>query len=142
LAVKGEERVLDILDWSAWADWPQEEVVEELAAAALTAEGLLSRYAAGERDFRGAVLSGVNLSTAQLAGINLSGADLRRADLSGAILKDTNLREACLQGANLSWADMHSADLSGADLSGANLKMAIIIRTRFRGTVMPDGSRR
>ena len=132
-----EEAVLDLLDWSASADWPEEEVVE-----GLTAEELLIRYAAGERDFHGAVLGGVDLSTAQLGGINLSGADLRAANLSGAVLKGSNLREACLQGANLSWADLFGADLSGAELSGADLKMAIIIRTRFRGTTMPDGSRR
>jgi hypothetical protein len=48
---------------------------------------------------------------AVLSGADLSGADLRRAVL----------RRADLSGADLSGADLRRADLSGADLSGADL---------------------
>ena len=44
-----------------------------------SASDLLTRYAAGERDFHGA-----NLSDANLSGAYLRGADLRGATLSGA----------------------------------------------------------
>jgi uncharacterized protein YjbI with pentapeptide repeats len=57
----------------------------------MDAEELLQRYAAGERDFSGVDLSGVNLNIGKLdkydpsrnnlSGINLSGANLTRADM-------------------------------------------------------------
>src|SRR5437868_3746851 len=55
-----------------------------------SADELLQRYAAGERDFRGA-----NLRHADLGGANL-----RDANLLGAKLSDTDLRSANLSGAN------------------------------------------
>ena len=66
----------------------------------ITVEELLSRYAAGERDFtnvviydsRKGLMSGVDLS-----GINLEGSYLA-VDLSGAILSQANLR-------NTIWGD-------------------------------------
>jgi uncharacterized protein YjbI with pentapeptide repeats len=53
----------------------------------ISAEELLKRYAAGERDFSGIKLGNadfreINLSGAYLRGINLSGADLRGINLS------------------------------------------------------------
>ncbi len=52
----------------------------------MTAEELLERYAAGERDFAGVDLNGVNLSGAVLTGINLERADLSTVNFSGADL--------------------------------------------------------
>jgi hypothetical protein len=94
-------------------------------------ENILKKYAAGERMFckanlSGANLSGANLRWADLRGANLrwanlSGADMYGANLRGADLSGANLREADLYGANLRWANLREADLSGADLSGANM---------------------
>jgi uncharacterized protein YjbI with pentapeptide repeats len=80
---------------------------------------LLSRYASGERDFRGA-----NLSCADLRGATLRDANLRGAHLSCADLRDATLRGADLRGANLSCADLSCANLRGANLRGANLRGA------------------
>lgn len=55
---------------------------------------LLSRYANGDRDFRG-----VNLSGVDLRGVNLSGADLRGADLIGTDMRYADLTLATLSGA-------------------------------------------
>ncbi|KAI9130830.1 pentapeptide repeat-containing protein [Acaryochloris sp. CCMEE 5410] len=47
----------------------------------MTAEELLERYAAGERDFSGINLEGADLSGHELQGIILRGANLRKVDL-------------------------------------------------------------
>lgn len=49
-------------------------------------EELLEKYAAGERNFAGAILRGANLRGAILTGADLRGAILTDADLRGAIL--------------------------------------------------------
>ena len=56
------------------------------AMESMTAQELLAAYAAGERNFSGADLSGANLSKASLSGANFSGADLLDVSLSGANL--------------------------------------------------------
>ena len=72
----------------------------------MTRDELLSAYAAGQRyfsradlsgaDLRLVDLSGANLSAASLTGADLRGADLTSADLTGAILRDgRGLYSAC-----------------------------------------------
>ncbi|MEH2377101.1 pentapeptide repeat-containing protein [Nostoc sp.] len=83
----------------------------------ITVEELLSRYAAGERDFtyvaiydwREDLLRGVDLS-----GINLEGSALS-VDFTGAILREANFRYTV-------WGDCHwhKADFSGSDFTGIN----------------------
>lgn len=104
----------------------------------MNAEELLRRYAAGERNFsglrddidlNGAVLTGVNLSEANLECVWMSGANLSEANLSKSDLSDIDLTGANLNGANLSEANLKSAYLStakfkAADLRGANLEYA------------------
>jgi uncharacterized protein YjbI with pentapeptide repeats len=96
----------------------------------MTAEELLERYAAGERDFSGikfarsmdledAEIPGINLSNSTLVRANLSGANLSKADLSG-----TNLGSSCLENTNLKQANLSGAILSNGSLMGANLTKA------------------
>ena len=68
---------------------------------------LLRRYAAGERDFRGAHLNWADLRGADLIVADLSHADLSHADLSGADLRGAHLRGAHLRGADLNWAQLN-----------------------------------
>ena len=56
----------------------------------MTAQELLAAYAADERNFSGADLSGANLRYARLSGANLSGANLHRAALSRTDLTGAN----------------------------------------------------
>ena len=96
-----------------------------------SAVDLLTRYAAGERDFYGAYLGGADLRGAYLRGAylgdaylgdaDLGGADLGGAYLGGADLGDAYLGDAYLGGADLGGADLRGADLGGADLGGAYL---------------------
>jgi uncharacterized protein YjbI with pentapeptide repeats len=123
----------------------------------MTAEELLERYAAGERDFSGikfersmdledTEISGINLSNSTLIRANLSGANLRKANLSGAnlggsCLENTNLKQAnlsgvilsngSLMGANLTKADLSSADLMACGLANINLTDARVVNTWF-----------
>ncbi len=84
-------------------------------------EEFLAAYAAGDRDFRGANLTGADLRDAILTGADLSGANLRRADLRFVALARADLRDAILMGADLRSVDFTGADFTGAILTGANL---------------------
>lgn len=106
----------------------------------MTADELLQRYAAGQRDFQGVNLSGEILSWADLTGANLS-----EANLSGVILNWSNLSHVKLRGANLSdcdlnWTNLEQADLQGANLRGAEVSAANLKGADWRGAIMPDGT--
>jgi hypothetical protein len=100
-----------------------------------SAEELLVRYAAGERDFGGANLAGANLIDA-----DLRGADLCRATLIDANLISADLSSANLSGANLISASLSSADLSGADLRGANLNGADLSDADLSSAILGDAN--
>ena len=86
-----------------------------------SAVDLLTRYAAGERDFYGADLGGADLGGADLGGAYLGDAYLGDAYLGDADLGGADLGGADLRGADLGDADLGDADLRGADLRGADL---------------------
>jgi uncharacterized protein YjbI with pentapeptide repeats len=54
----------------------------------LTARDVLRLYAAGERDFRGAILRGCSFQGADLSGADFSGADIRSARFTDATLQN------------------------------------------------------
>lgn len=106
-----------------------------------SAEELLSRYAAGERMFQHAMLSGAKLDGQDLTRANLFDADLSAADLSGTTLRAANLSTTNLQGANLREADLFDANLFQAqlgdsDLRGANLTGADLTQARLTGALL------
>jgi uncharacterized protein YjbI with pentapeptide repeats len=118
-----------------------------LGVGVMTAEELLERYAAGERDFSGieieasdelvgSNLTGINLSGAILAEMMLDRVDLSFANLRNAHFGQTSLCEANLKGANLSGASLDlttldSADLTDARLIGAYLEGASMAKVNF-----------
>jgi len=59
---------------------------------------------------------------------------LTGADLSGADLNSVALDQACLAHANLSGADLGGAFVSQADLTGANLSGTYLRKTEFSGS--------
>lgn len=78
-----------------------------------------------------------NLSKAVLSGANLTFADLTFVNLSGAVLTDAILDNVNLSGATLFNADLSNAYLSGAnfnntDLTDASLSGAILLTTDLR----------
>lgn len=112
-------------------------------------EELRRRYTAGERNFAGLDLRGVNISgidpdldivaydelcpnfAADLSGINLS-----RANLTGAILAGANLTGANLSWSNLTEAALHRCNLTKTDLSWSNLTRACLSGAEFQSTDM------
>ena len=81
------------------------------------------------------ILTGADLSKA-----NLRGAYLGEANLSGANLREANLSGAYLSGAILSYANLSYANLSGADLWGAILRWANLISANLSGAYLVRAS--
>jgi len=106
----------------------------------MTAEELLQRYAAGQRDFQGVNLSEEILSWADLTGANFSGANLSGVILNWANLSQVKLRCANLSNSDLNWANLERADLQGANLSGAEVSAANLNGADWSGAIMPDGT--
>lgn len=105
----------------------------------LDANGVLTAYMKGRRDFGSQDLSGLELTKTDLSGAifyqtkltrtnfqgsDLSNADFGQASLNRANLRDTNLGRAYFSNADLEGADLRGADLSFAYLNNANLKGA------------------
>ncbi|MCU0534755.1 MAG: pentapeptide repeat-containing protein [Hydrococcus sp. Prado102] len=77
----------------------QEAIAPEIDTPSISAEEFWERYKAGERDFSGINLIGINfnLQKQKLDGLNFSRANLTRADISGLrYLYNVNLCEARL----------------------------------------------
>lgn len=104
----------------------------------MTAEELLERYAAGERDFAGVDLHGVDLSNAVLRGINLDRADLSgvnfsNTDLSGAYGKNLSrrLNEETLK--NTTYPGKYSSSGLGKPLGSYTcIRYAVLCNANFR----------
>ncbi|MEH2144242.1 pentapeptide repeat-containing protein [Nostoc sp.] len=108
----------------------------------ITAEELLQRYAAGERDFAGVSLRKIVLVNANLRGINLPNADLRFANLIAVKLTDANLSQVNFTGADLTGARLDRSNLQGvsfecdavgAIFDQADLRRAGMYRARLNG---------
>jgi uncharacterized protein YjbI with pentapeptide repeats len=108
----------------------------------MTAEELLERYAAGERDFSGiGIEASDELLGAHLTGINLSGSILAEMILDGVDFSDANLRnthfgQTDLNGVNLQRSDLSGATLTFGSLDGADLTDARLIGTNLKYTDM------
>ncbi len=89
-------------------------------------EELLTKYAAGERNF-----SNANLRSADLTRATLNAADLSEAILSEVILTQAELGEANLSRTILTKADLTEAVLAKAKLTGAILTEAELSRVNL-----------
>ncbi|MBD2544139.1 MULTISPECIES: pentapeptide repeat-containing protein [Planktothricoides] len=98
-----------------------------------SASELIKFYTSGQRNFRNANLSGLELKRAQLPEIDLQGAYMRWIDFQGANLKLANLPWADLQKANLSDATLQRATLKEANLRKANLQWADLQEAQLQG---------
>jgi uncharacterized protein YjbI with pentapeptide repeats len=104
----------------------------------ISAEELLERYAAGERNFAGLEVNDVELH-GDLTGIDLSDGRLVTIEMSHIILINANLRNAwltdsCLNAADLTNADLRGCSLIGAKFGKANLTGADLRNARFNNT--------
>jgi uncharacterized protein YjbI with pentapeptide repeats len=108
----------------------------------ITAEDLLRRYAAGERDFPQIILEYADLSGADFQRINLQGARLSYVNLSGINLRDStltaqfsfcNLRDSKIQSCYLESARFSDCDFRGASVTKVNLTYTSFIRVNLQG---------
>jgi uncharacterized protein YjbI with pentapeptide repeats len=97
-----------------------------LEVEVMTAEELLERYAAGERDFSGVDLQGVRLADKDLRGIIL-----RNANLRGSYLAGTDFDRADFSDADLSKARLESTGFIEANLTKADLRECYCLQTPF-----------
>ncbi len=116
----------------------------------VSAEELLSRYAAGERDFREVYFGNIELPGANLVGCDFTKADFGGALLNQADLSDCNCTEAnfghavmmnclmkntILQGAHFNNAYLTESDLSGADLRDADFRSTSLYGANVTNTI-------
>ncbi|MEH2179883.1 pentapeptide repeat-containing protein [Nostoc sp.] len=101
----------------------------------ITAENLLRRYAAGERDFQRILLEYADLSEGELQCI-----DLRGAQFSYVNLSSINLRHCCLtaefiycnfRNALIEHCDLERTRFFDCDLRGATLRYVELTSTAF-----------
>ncbi|MEM9220511.1 MAG: pentapeptide repeat-containing protein [Cyanobacteria bacterium P01_F01_bin.150] len=97
----------------------------------MTAEELLERYAAGERDFSGVKLRYCDLNGADLRGIILDRANFLSIRLIEVNLTGASLRHVTFDGAELARSIFQEADLSHAYLRGGHLDLA-----NFQGAIL------
>lgn len=116
----------------------------------ITAEELLERYAAGERDFTEIILEYANLSGVELRNINLSGAQFSYVNLSSIQLRQCdltaqfiycNFTNAIIENCDLERARFYDCDLRGAILNHVELTATQFTRVNLEGT-MTKGSGR
>ena len=111
------------------------EFIENETDGEITAESLVNHNGKPKvltnGNYRGADLSGEDLSD-----WCLFGADLQRANLSGANLKQTKLCRANLRDADLSGTMLDHTDLCGAMMDGCKLTDSKLTRTDLSATSM------
>jgi uncharacterized protein YjbI with pentapeptide repeats len=108
----------------------------------MTAEELLERYAAGERDFSGVDLREADLTAIDLSCINLSNANLVDVDLSEAKLTSANLSGVRFTNVNLYGTDLAGINLTNVDLrSTVNFDFSSLMGNALLWqTILPDGT--
>ncbi|NJL51973.1 MAG: pentapeptide repeat-containing protein [Hydrococcus sp. SU_1_0] len=102
----------------------------------MTAEELIIRYAAGERNFAGITLSTYDIEKGDFRGISLQGINLRGADLSEAPLHGVDLTDADLTGVILESASLEGAILRKAKLYSANLFCCCLVEADLTDAIM------
>jgi len=103
-------------------------------------------------DFRSKNLSGMNLSRSDfgveacdgkcfrylLTGVDLSQAQLDGASFHGVDMVGANLSNVSARGADFSEANLRGVDFSNADLTGSDFRDAVIVGALFDGAVIKD----
>lgn len=116
-------------------------------------KSMIDKIKAGEKNFSGTNLSGLNLKNMDLSGCDFTDADLskvvfRKANLEGAVFKNAfmegvSLVKASAKKCNFSGAVLHKADMmsgifTGCDFTDANMEKAILDSASFNGSVLKN----
>lgn len=128
--------------------------------AEITAVELLDRYEAGERDFRGLDLSGLefnprgigrrkftvtgadftgaNLSKCGIMYQRLSGGIFRNVDFTGTTFDDTAILDCDMSFANFTGANIAESSPKGVNFEGANFTNAVFFQSGISESVLTD----
>jgi uncharacterized protein YjbI with pentapeptide repeats len=93
----------------------------------------LQLLAAGNKEWRGAYLDGLNLEGVGLSGIDLQGTDLSGSSLARGVFVGTKFAGCKLRRTDLSGGDLSGANLAGADLYRAQLQRSQLRKANLRG---------
>ena len=114
----------------------------------MTAEELLRRYAAGERDFvgiklknidlRSIDLSGSNFTNARITNVIFNGVNLSKAILIGTQIDSTNFILNTIEGANLSQSDMFGVFIEKTNLKRCKIEGSSFIECTFEKVDMEE----
>lgn len=96
----------------------------------------LQLVAAGNAEWRGAYLGGLNLADFKRPGVDLHDSDLEGCNLARASLAGARLKNVRLALADLTDADLAEAEVSASNLFKAHLTRASFRQARLRGTVL------
>lgn len=92
--------------------------------------------AAGNVEWRGAYLGGLNLADFKLPGVDLHDSDMEGSNLVHATLSRARVRNVRLALADLTDADFSEADVTASNLFKAHLARASFRQARLRGAVL------
>jgi len=97
-----------------------------------TSAEILERYAKGERNFEGVVITAGNFSNVDLKGIIFRNAILMNGNFRNTDLSDTDFTNAKLERCDFHNAILRNSKFFRSDLGWANLKACIMDNTNFR----------
>lgn len=100
------------------------------------AESFMSLVEAGNVEWKGAHLDGLQLAGVRLGHTMLQWADLHNCDLSRAVFAKAKLYKAKLQQSDLTEADFDEAELASADLYRAQMKGVQMHAANLRGAML------
>jgi len=92
----------------------------------------------GNKEWRSALLSDLDLAKVSLAGVQLEAAAFRRTKFAGASLAAAKLNKSSFELADLTVADLEKADLSDAQLYRTILKGTKLNRAILRGANLQE----
>jgi uncharacterized protein YjbI with pentapeptide repeats len=101
-------------------------------------DAFLELVAAGNKEWRSAYLSELDLSGVYLPNADLQWTDFRATKMSKATLVGASLSKGRLQQADLSGADLTRANLSGADFYRALLSHTRLRQANLRGAALQE----
>ena len=116
--------------------------MEELSPS--TAEEIVARYQAGERNFartelpEDSCLRGANLAGANFKNSWLSCVDFREADLRGTLFEECNVKVSDFRRADLRGASFRGSTLCGVLLKDARLDAVLIDGATYYGGAVDD----
>lgn len=96
----------------------------------------IAAFRSGDKDMKGADLSGLANDEVEMTDIDFEGADLRDAILCHSIIKGCNFNKANMAGADLAYAIIENSTFCEAELKDADMSCAAVRFCDFDGSTV------